>query len=229
MKLLAAAWESELSQPELECLLRLLNQSPREGKHLEIGTKTGGTLRQMLKSFTPTDRPAFVVVDPMRDIPDQFAIVQQNLQSQGIDLSSIDFRLLPSAEAYVEASVDNESFDFILLDGGRRVRAVMEDFRWANLLAVGGLFCITGYHAERPGVWLAASRFIKKNPQYRIVKQVDRLLVIEKTYKARDPEVTFSDTLYAAAWAPWLRLKDVLNRSNSDRSTRETAPRSSPK
>ena len=67
--------QTELTSAELNAMKSLVQQYPRSGKHMEIDTAAGGTLRE-LKLCYPKSRPPFVVVDPFTYFPDQLEIVK---------------------------------------------------------------------------------------------------------------------------------------------------------
>ena len=60
----ATTLASEVTEKELKALTVLLEKSGFHGRHLEIGTAAGGTLKAMMAVYEDTERPDFVVVDP---------------------------------------------------------------------------------------------------------------------------------------------------------------------
>lgn len=206
MRTCATTLEAELTQKELNLLLNTLKQKSYTGKHLEIGTAAGGTLWQMISSFDLETRPPFVVVDPMKYFPDQFHLVKENLKIHGIDPNEVNFLIKTSQEAFKEVRNNQETFDFIFVDGAHKIRYVTEDLKWTRLLNVGGTVAFHDYSPKYPGVFLSLNRFLRKNLNYQIVKRVDNLLIVKKTAESHKKEIDKSDMAYAMAWAPLLQI-----------------------
>src|SRR3989304_2273157 len=206
MRPLPRTLSAELSNDELSSLINIIREKSFKGKHLEIGTAAGGTLCCMMKAFEDSDRPPFVVIDPMTYFQDQLNIIRKNLQDNGVSPDGIDFR----------AKQDRESFDFIFIDGAHKVNYVTDDLRWAGLLNTGGILCLHDTNVK--GVGLAADRFLRKNPHYVTEKYVDTLLVLCKTRESESPEISLIDRVWASTLAPLLRLevftKKLLKRRN---------------
>ena len=172
--------QPELSQAELNAMKSLVQQYPKTGKHLEIGTAAGGTLRELMLCYTKL-RPPFVVVDPFTYFPDQLEIVKNNLRGANIDPVQVDFRKGFSWPQLEVAMSAKETFDFIFIDGHHDASYVMEDLRWTRLLNQGGLVCLHDYKPKFPGVQWATERFLRRNPNYTKIIHVDSLVVLKKS------------------------------------------------
>ncbi|MFH1023971.1 MAG: class I SAM-dependent methyltransferase [Planctomycetota bacterium] len=212
MRPCATTRESELSPAELDCLVGILRAGRLRGTHLEIGTAAGGTLWRIMTSGPAEIRPRFAVVDPMRYFPNQLDVVRENLREHGIAPDGVDFRISTSREALRAARLRKESFDFMLVDAGHKIRHVTEDLGWGDLLAAGGILALHDYSPAEPGVMLAANRFLRRNPHYHRELHVERLLVLRKTACASRPEVTASDRLRALVLTPWLQMRRNLKK-----------------
>jgi predicted O-methyltransferase YrrM len=186
-----------MSSDEHRLLVNILRGSKSKGKHLEIGTGAGGTLCVMLKAFPKDNLPSFVVVDTMRYFPDQLASVKRNLMRNGFDENAVDIRVAKSDCAFIQAAASQEKFDFILIDGSHKVRAVMNDLRWSRLVNVGGLICLHDYSSRFLGVKYAVNHFLRRNRNYHITAQSDSLLVLQKITESVRLEVTHLDEIYA--------------------------------
>jgi predicted O-methyltransferase YrrM len=209
MRQCATTLESEIPDVEMESLLDALRQQKLEGKHLEIGTAAGGTLCR-LNRFYRDDlgrSPPFVVVDPLKYFPQQFDTVCQNLEKHAIEPKEIEFLQSTSKEAFISVAVDPPELDFILVDGNHKIRYVTEDLRWARFLRPGGLLCLHDYTAQFPGVYLSVRRLLRKHPNYKVISQVESLLILQKTSASKHPEISASDRLWAACLGPWFQLK----------------------
>jgi predicted O-methyltransferase YrrM len=159
---------------EVEMLRRVVRERALAGRHLEIGTAAGGTLCEMMKAAPK--QPPFVVVDPMKYFADQRATVERNLTQHGLRVANVEFRELRSAEALLAARAAKESFDFVLIDGGHKLRNVAQDLGWAALVNVGGIIAVHDYRPFTRGVMWALDYFLRKNRNYRRVEQVDSLV-----------------------------------------------------
>ena len=188
----ATSMESELRPAELAALQALLKSAQLRGTHLEVGTAAGGTLKELLRCYTPP-RPRFVVVDSFRYFPNQKAIVADNLRSAGIDPAEVDMRATDSEVALAAATAAGEQFDFILIDANHQARHVISDLRWAKLLRPGGYLCLHDYGPRFPGVTWATDRFLRNNPNYRRVSLTVSLMVIQKNEMSQRGEVGTSE------------------------------------
>ena len=172
--------QPELTLAELNALKSLVQQHPKTGSHLEIGTAAGGTLRELMLCYQKS-RPPFVVIDPFTYFPDQLEIVKNNLRGANIDPQFVDFRKGYSWPQLEVAMSANETFDFIFIDGHHDASYVMEDLRWARLVNTDGLICLHDYKPKFPGVKWATERFLKHNPNYTKIIHVDSLVVLKKS------------------------------------------------
>ncbi|ARM30265.1 class I SAM-dependent methyltransferase [Prosthecochloris sp. HL-130-GSB] len=213
MRACAQTLSSELTARERGFLTDLLQTRTLSGTYLEIGTAAGGTLVEMIRACREHQYQRFVVVDPMTYFNDQLNLVRKNLQQNGIDPDQIDIRVKNSDQAFLEAVENKEEFDFILIDGNHRIKYVMQDLRWAQLLRKGGLLCLHDYAPHEKGVKLAANRFIRKNPHYRRLGLHDTLLALQKTGSVGQ-EVTTSDLVWAYALNGAFRLERAYRKHN---------------
>lgn len=204
--------ESELSPEELNFLLGLITGAKKAGAHLEIGTAAGGTLWRMMRCFSDKERPSFVVVDPMGYFPNQLETVKDNLRQHGVDPAGVDFRVMTSREAFQHAKESGERFDCILVDGVHKIRYVLDDLCWGELLNSSGILCCHDYCPKFRGVMLAVRRFLRRNTHYTVIGQVERLIAMRKTSTASHCEVTVSDKLYGMLWAPLLQLEPSIRK-----------------
>lgn len=209
MRECATTMAPEITEEEMQFLLYTMTTNQLVGKHLEIGTAAGGTLCQMMLAYPTKKRPQFVVVDPMCYFPDQKQIVAKNLSEHGLDPEAVDFRVMKSAESLQGALAKKETFDFIFIDGCHKVRYVLEDLRWAELLHVGGILCLHDYSEKYPGVWHPVRRFLRNYPSYHVVGQAGNLIALKKTQDIRHPS-TLRDYTYGLLLAPWLQLKAAI-------------------
>src|SRR5271168_3679112 len=106
---------AETSAAERALLRRVLSESSLTGCHLEIGTAAGGTLAELMSFYPATERPRFVVVDPMQYLSGQIGAIARNLAAAGIRMDEVDFRVKTSAGGFQESARD-EKFSFIFID-----------------------------------------------------------------------------------------------------------------
>jgi predicted O-methyltransferase YrrM len=197
---------------EHRLLIEILRTNHGVGTHLEIGTAAGGTLCAMLKAFPATARPRFAVVDTMRYFPRQLEVVKQNLTQHGFDPEQIDIRITKSEVAFRRAEEARETFDFVLIDGSHKIRAVMSDLKWTRLVTVGGLVCLHDYSTRFLGVKMAVDRFLSRNPTYERIGLSGSLLGLRKVAMATQPEISRGDEFYASVLDLLLRLRTKLTR-----------------
>ena len=206
----AITLKPEMSEAELSALKGWLRDL--DGYHLEIGTAAGGTLCFMMQCYPSSKRPPFVVVDSMAYFDNQLDIIKQNLADHGLDVGSVDFRIMTSDAAFVRAEAEGEQFDFILVDASHKIRHVMADLRWLRLLNVGGLACFHDYTARFKGVRWPVDRFLKRNAQFSRVGLTGSLLCVRRDAASARPEVTLADRIWALLWSPVLQLELSLRK-----------------
>jgi len=181
---MAVRIEAECTEAEITALVGAMSERKLTRAHLEIGTAAGGTLKRMLLAYPSTERPKFVVVDPLTYFPKQREAIEANLASAGIDPRSVEFRVETSAKALKKALRAQEGFDFILIDGNHSLRPVTEDLRWTRLLVPGGFVCLHDYvhldHVVIPGVKIALDRFLARHANYRLQEVVGGMAVVQK-------------------------------------------------
>jgi predicted O-methyltransferase YrrM len=200
--------KSEISDPSLRALTDILSKRSYDGFHLEIGTAAGGALCHLMEWNAKIGSvPKFIVVDPMQYFPNQFEIVCENIKSRGLPLEKVEFLRTTSAKAFGWAKENNVKFDFILIDGNHKIRYVNEDLRWTRFLHPGGLLCVHDYSPRYPGVYLNMKRFLHKYANYKILSQVETLLILEKKSASQYPEISALDRLWATCLGPWFQLK----------------------
>ena len=196
---------SELGSDELSFLLELIRRNGRLGRHLEIGTAAGGTLCQMMNCFEPSQRPHFVVVDPMTYFPDQLVVVHRNLCQHVLDPATVEFRMAKSAAAFRHAEAVGEQYDFMFIDGAHKIRYVTQDLCWTRLLNVDGLVCLHDYDSQHKGVLWPVNRFLKRHRNYQREGLVGSLMVLRKTASSQAAEIDLADRLWATLLSPWLQ------------------------
>jgi len=176
--------EAECTEAEIAALVRAMGERKLTRAHLEIGTAAGGTLKRLVLAYPATQRPKFVVVDPLTYFPKQREAVEDNLASAGIDPRTVEFRVETSAKALAKALRAQERFDFILIDGNHSLRPVTEDLRWTRLLVPGGFVCLHDYvhldHVVIPGVKIALDRFLARHANYRLREVVGEMALVQK-------------------------------------------------
>jgi predicted O-methyltransferase YrrM len=136
-------------------------------------------------------------VDPMRYFPDQQAIVRKNLAGAGLDPDQVDFRISMSWPAFRHAARAGDRFSFMFIDGSHKIHHVTEDLAWTRLLEPGGIVCLHDYNRNFPGVMLAVERFLARYRNYRVVGQVEALLIVEKAAASAASEIGAWDRLRA--------------------------------
>ena len=214
MRECATTLGSELSLNELEVLIDILVRKKLKGIHLEIGTAAGGTLCKLMCAYQESlnYKPEFIVIDPLNYFPKQYEKVLENLSMHNLASSSVEFMKLSSNDAFLAFSQTPRSLDFILIDGNHKANYVMEDLRWAKYINAGGILCLHDYGILQKGVLLTTDRFLRKNPNYRILKQVEQLLIIEKTRSTSQPEVNLLDIFYSKVLALKIQFEKSLRK-----------------
>jgi len=214
MRECATTLGSELSLNELEVLIDILVRKKLKGIHLEIGTAAGGTLCKLMCAYQESlnYKPEFIVIDPLNYFPKQYEKVLENLSMHNLASSSVEFMKLSSNDAFLAFSKTPRSLDFILIDGNHKANYVMEDLRWAKYINAGGILCLHDYGILQKGVLLTTDRFLRKNPNYRILKQVEQLLIVEKTSSTSQPEVNSLDIFYSKVLALKIQFEKSLRK-----------------
>lgn len=221
MRPCATTGASELREDELESLLDTVKKHSLKGKYLEVGTAAGGTLWRLMKCFTPSERPPFVVVDPMKYFPGQFDAVRNNLTKHGVDPSDVDFRVQTSLTALDGAEAKGEVFEFMLIDGCHKIRRILEDLRWTERLCVGGVVAFHDYSPEQRGVKIVLDRFVKKNPNFKVLKYTHTLLILKKVEKSLRPAVGAWDRALALLCSPLLQWEYSFKKRQRRRAARK--------
>ncbi len=169
----------EMTQQELDALRSIVGSRKRPGRHLEIGTAASGALCEMM--LAATHRPHFVVIDTMTYFANQRQIVEQNLVSHGLQPGHVEFREMRSWDAFQHSRQTLEAFDFVLIDGRRKFRYVMQDLHWAALLNPNGILAMHDYTPRIRSVKWAADYFLANNRNYHRLELVGTLLFLQKT------------------------------------------------
>ncbi len=197
MRASATTLEAEMTAEEAAALDRLLQTAALTGKHLEIGTAAGGTLKRMMALYPKASRPPFVVVDTMKYFPDQMGVVVRNLQAAGVDAAEVDFRVGDSSSESRKAESAGEQFAFMLIDASHKLNHVTRDLIWARMLQVGGYLCMHDYAPKFPGVTQAADRFLSRYPNYSREALAGSLLILKKNAPSGRKEITRADIVSA--------------------------------
>ncbi len=203
----ATTLESEISAREMDALLGILRKSQFSGRHLEIGTAAGGTLKEMMLCYPAGKRPHFVVVDPMTYFPDQLGKVKRNLASAGIEPAEVEFRIGKSWPAFHTAEKSGETYSFMFIDGSHKLSHVTEDLAWTRLLETGGIVCLHDYEPKFPGVTMATDRFLSQNRNYEITAHVERLIAIKKKTPSAQKEISEWDLQRAKVLSVYQQLE----------------------
>jgi predicted O-methyltransferase YrrM len=211
MRQSAVDMSSELAATELAALKSFLQSAHLKGRHLEIGTAAGGTLKELMLAYE-RPRPRFIAVDTFRYFPNQREIVESNLKSAGLELAEVELRARSSEQALRAAIDAGERFDLIFIDANHEARHVIRDLRWAALLSEGGALCLHDYSPRFPGVVWAVGRFLGRNGNYRRVGLTDSLLILQKFSPDTDRIVGAFDTLIADVLSQVHRLRRSLRK-----------------
>jgi len=218
----ATTLESECTQEERALLRRILSDHELRGRHLEIGTAAGGTLKELIGIYmNRPERPQFVVIDPLTYFENQLSKIQANLKSAGIDPDSVAFWQGTSTDFLARERASGVGFDFVFIDGDHRAYPVMVDLQWADMVNPGGFICLHDRSEKFPGVGWAIDRFLSRSPEFSFVQQAGTLVVLRKNIDRQGSFVTASDLW--AAW--WSQLKRKYIRSIRKRLGLARAPR----
>ncbi len=214
MRECATTLVSELSSNELMELKVILIYKKLKGIHLEIGTAAGGTLCELMCFYREKLKisPKFIVVDPFKYFPNQYEKVLENLSIHNLASSSVDFVQSSSNDAFLVFSQAPRTLDFILIDGNHKANYVMKDLRWAKYLSVGGILCLHDYSSLQKGVKLTTDRFLTKNLNYKILKQIDQLLIVEKIAESSAEEVSTFDLFFSNLISLKLQFEKSFNK-----------------
>jgi len=196
---------SECSEEERALIRHILNGADLAGRHLEIGTAAGGTLKEMIGVYAQHDMcPQFVVIDPFTYYDDQLQKVRTNLTNAGIDPDSVEYWTGTTQDFIGRERQAGGSFDFVFIDGDHRHYPVMIDLQWLDLVRPGGFVCLHDRSEKFPGVGWAIDRYLANNPDVRFVEQAGTLVALEKSGSGRSRGVTSAD-LRAARGAQFVR------------------------
>jgi len=109
---------------------------------LEIGTRTGISLCQLLSSYIDHSViQKIVCIDPFNDPYTSAALVKRNLKYLNLPEEKVEFLVGYSQDFLPKMIyVEKDLFDYILVDGDHEKKAAREDLEAANsLLAPGGI------------------------------------------------------------------------------------------
>jgi predicted O-methyltransferase YrrM len=109
---------------------------------LEIGTRTGLSLCQLLSAFVDQSKIQKVVcIDPFADPYTSAELVKKNLRSLNLPVEKVEF-LVGFSQDFLPKMIylDKDRFDYILVDGDHSKKAAREDLEAVhNLIADGGV------------------------------------------------------------------------------------------
>ena len=194
---------SECAPEEIALLKRVLSENNYSGRHMEIGTAAGGTLKELIGVYMSRGTcPEFVVIDTMTYFERQYEVVCQNLCNAGIDPSSVSFWIGTTHDFLSRERLQRREFDFIFIDAQHRHVPVTADLQWADLVRENGTICLHDYSGHFPGVIWAIDRFLAKNPNFKVLDRVGSMIALKKLGKGRTPTVTSYD-MRAARFAQW--------------------------
>ncbi|MEM9319604.1 MAG: class I SAM-dependent methyltransferase [Pseudomonadota bacterium] len=209
----ATTLQSECHGDEVALLRRILVGHDLPGRHLEIGTAAGGTLKELMLTYPDAaTRPDFVVIDPMTYFDDQLSKVRHNLAASGIDPDAVTFWTGTSEDFLAAERRSGGVFDFIFVDGDHRAAPVMVDMQWADMLRDGGFICFHDRSESFPGVGWSIAHFLRQNPNFHEFDSARTLVVLRKTGEGRRPVVTRADLKAARLEQHRLRLRRSLRK-----------------
>lgn len=100
---------------------------------LEIGTRTGISLCQLLSAYYNLDELEKVVcVDPFNDGYISSNLVKKNLRMLNLPVDKVKFMEMTSNEAFDILDIEGETFDYILVDGDHSKPQAMKDLENAH-------------------------------------------------------------------------------------------------
>jgi SAM-dependent methyltransferase len=192
---------SECHEDELDLLRRILTTHSLTGRHLEIGTAAGGTLKELIGAYAGIGVSRdFTVIDTFTYFDDQLEKVRYNLSSSRIDPETVTFWTGTTDDFLPPERAAGSLFDFVFIDADHRHYPVTVDLQWADLVRPGGFVCLHDRSEKFPGVGWAIDRFLEKNENYKVFEQAKTLVALQKTGEGRKRSVTMQDLL-AAKWA----------------------------
>ena len=172
---------SECSLAERNCIAEAIKTLSIGGNFLEVGTAAGGTLKEIINTSDAAKLSSnFFVLDPLNYFPNQLTKIHQNLSNSKIDPSRVEF-WEGTTDSYLPLATEKElEFKFIFIDGDHKAFPVMNDLRWMDLLAIGGVACFHDYNKKFPGVMWSLDRFLARNDQFNVLLRADSLVVIKR-------------------------------------------------
>lgn len=215
MRSCATNLNSEMSNKELSTLLEVIKSHNLQETHLEIGTAAGGTLCSILSLYCNTLKtkpPSFIVIDPLTYFPNQFEVIQENIKRHKIDRHDLDFIKSKSSAALKNFRELPSRLDFILIDGSHKMKHVTSDFRWAAFLNCGGILAIHDYSEKFQGVFRSTNKFLRKNPNYKVISHSQSLLILKKKEESKTAEVSSIDILMATVSGFGLQMMGSLRK-----------------
>jgi cephalosporin hydroxylase len=147
---------------DLYMLLWEIGCDMRPHRILEIGTRTGLSLCQLMSAFiNPNEIEKVVCVDPFLDEFTSPALVLKNLKYLNLPTDKVEIITGFSKDVLEKMIyVDKDRFDYILVDGDHTKEAARLDLEGAHrLIAPGGVICFDDISTD-PGecglidVWL---------------------------------------------------------------------------
>lgn len=108
---------------------------------LEIGTRTGISMCQLLSSYLDLSEVERIVsVDPYMDSFISPALVRKNLKHLNLPYEKVEFFVTTSEMAFIDLCSKPDRFDYILVDGDHSKEVARQDLESASkILAPGGI------------------------------------------------------------------------------------------
>lgn len=120
---------------DLYCLLWEIGAMYPRKRILEIGTRTGISMCQLLSAYEKHDEiESIVSVDPFDDGFISPAIVKANLRHLNLPSEKIEFRKGKSQDILPLLYGEGKTFDYILVDGDHTQEVAKQDLEWAHAL-----------------------------------------------------------------------------------------------
>ena len=203
---------SECSSAERKCIAEAIKTLSVGGNFLEVGTAAGGTLKEIINTSDDANLLSnFFVLDPLTYFPDQLKKIQQNLSNSKIDPSRVEFWKGTTDSHFPIATEKKLEFKFIFIDGDHKAFPVMNDLRWMDLLAIGGVACFHDYNKKFPGVMWSLDRFLARNDQFNVLLRADSLVVVKREGE-KIISVNKTDLLLSKFIQIYLRLRRSVNK-----------------